>query len=256
MLGAIAGDIIGSPYEQAPIKTYDFPLFSYASEFTDDTVLTAATAHALLYGADYAASYRRFFHFHPDAGYGGSFFHWAFQENAGPYNSWGNGSAMRVSPVAYARETLDEVLMEAERSAAVTHNHPEGIRGAQATAAAIFLARTGASKAEIRQHVELAFGYDLEEPYDTLQARYGFDVSCQGTVPAALIAFLASGDWEDAVRKAVALGGDSDTLACIAGSIAESFYGGVPDRVLREVMARLTPVLADVVDEFRQRYPR
>ena len=256
MLGAIAGDIIGSPYEQLPIKRYDFPLFPPSAEFTDDTVLTVATAYALLYDGDYAGNYRRFFRLFPHAGYGGAFAQWAYSEDAGPYNSWGNGSAMRVSPIGFAFPTLKETLAEAERSASVTHNHPEGVKGAQAIAAAIFLARTGATKDEIREYVAATFGYDLDEPYATLQPRYTFDVSCQGTVPAALIAFLESANWEDAVRKAVALGGDSDTLACITGGVADAFYGGLPAPLAAQTRNELDSLLTDVVTEFEMRFPR
>jgi ADP-ribosylglycohydrolase len=190
MLGAIAGDIIGSAYEARPVKTVDFALFPPEARFTDDTVLTLATAEALLGDGDYAGAYRRYGRAFPDAGYGGRFLGWLLDEHAGPYNSWGNGSAMRVSPVGFALDTVGEVLAEAARSAAVTHNHPEGIKGAQATALAVLLARSGEDKATIKTEIQQRFGYDLERSLDAIRPGYFFDVSCQGSVPEALIAFL------------------------------------------------------------------
>lgn len=190
MLGAIAGDIIGSPYEgmRRNIRTADFPLFKVGSRFTDDTVLTVAVADAILHGGGYLEKLKEYYALYPHAGYGGAFKHWARSAETGPYGSWGNGSAMRVSPVGFAFDTLEEVLEQAERSAEVTHNHPEGIKGAQATAASIFLARSGRNKQDIRDYVEGAFGYDLSEPLESLKAWYARDfdvtyVSCQGSVP-------------------------------------------------------------------------
>ncbi|HXG10146.1 MAG TPA: ADP-ribosylglycohydrolase family protein [Gemmataceae bacterium] len=254
MLGAIAGDIIGSVYEGRPIKRTDFPLFSPCSRPTDDTVLTVALADSILSGTDYADKLKEYYDLYPHAGYGGMFHQWARSPSREPYYSWGNGSAMRVSPVGHAYDSLDEVLRRAAESAAVTHNHPEGIKGAQAVAAAVFLARTGHDKAHIRQYVEETFGYPLGEPLNTIRAYYQFDVSCQGSVPPAIIAFLESTDYEDAVRKAVSLGGDSDTLACMTGGIAEAFYGGVPGPIAERVFALLDARLAQVVREFVARY--
>ncbi|GAB4425546.1 MAG: ADP-ribosylglycohydrolase family protein [Anaerolineae bacterium] len=256
MLGAIAGDIIGSVYERrhSRIKTTDFPLFDARCTFTDDTVLTVATADALLRGLDYAAVYRDYGRRYPNAGYGGTFIHWIFDDRAGPYNSWGNGSAMRVSPVGWAFDSADAVLAAAERSAAVTHNHPEGIKGAQATALAVFLARTGHDKAAIKTEIETRFGYNLSRRLDDIRPGYQFDVSCQGSVPEAIIAFLEADDVEQAIRLAISLGGDSDTLACIAGSIAEAFFGGIPATVAAEVHRRLPAELLAVVDAFTERY--
>ena len=204
-------------------------LFPPGARFTDDTVLTVATAEALLGDGDYAAAYRRYGRAYPNAGYGGSFYRWLFSEGAGPYGSWGNGAAMRVSPVGFALDSVDAVLAEAARSAAVTHDHPEGIKGAQATALAVFLARAGADQGNhqgrdpgplrLRSHTR---------PLDAIRPGYRFDVSCQGSVPESLIAFLESIDYESAVRNAISLGGDADTMACIAGGIAQAFYGSVP----------------------------
>lgn len=254
MIGAIAGDIIGSIYEGRPIKTTDFPLFGRHCHPTDDSVLTVALADSILHGTDYVLSLKDYFHRYPHVGYGGSFVRWAMSLSTSPYNSWGNGSAMRVSPVGFAYDTLDEVLEQARRSAAATHNHPEGIKGAQATAAAVFMARTGKSKEEIKQYVEQTFTYDVSQRLDDVRPTYQFDVSCQGTVPPAIIAFLESDDFEDAVRKAVSLGGDSDTLACITGGIAHAFYGGVPVSIKAKVFELLDSHLTSVTREFTQKF--
>lgn len=233
MLGAIAGDIIGSPYEgrRRNIKTIEFPLFHDWSHFTDDTVLTVAAADAILHGGGYAEKFKEYYSHYPRAGYGGAFKRWALSDSMQPYGSWGNGSAMRVSPVGFAFDSLEEVLHEAARSAAVTHDHPEGIKGAQAVASAIFLARSGQSKPDIRDYIENTFDYDLSESLDSIREWYAKDfteVSCQGSVPQAITAFLESTDFEDAIRKAISIGGDSDTIACMAGGIAEAFYVNVP----------------------------
>lgn len=250
MIGAIAGDIIGSIYEGRPIKTAHFPLFHRHCHPTDDTVLTVALADSILNGTDYGRCLKDYFFRYPQAGYGGSFARWAMSMSTTPYNSWGNGSAMRVSPVGFAYGSLDEVVEQARRSAEVTHNHPEGVKGAQATAVSVFLARTGQSKEEIKQYVEQTFGYDLSRRLDDIRPHYQFDVSCQGTVPPAIIAFLESQDFEDAVRKAVSLGGDSDTLACITGGIAHAFYGGVPVSIKTKVFDLLDAHLTSVTREF------
>ena len=250
MLGAIAGDVIGSVYEARPVKSTDFELFPPGARYTDDTVLTVATAEALLGDGDYAGAYRRYGRAFPDAGYGGSFLRWLFSADAGPYNSWGNGAAMRVSPVGFALDSVEDVVAEAARSAAVTHNHPQGIKGAQATALAVFLARCGADRAHIRSELQDRFGYDLTSSLMTIRPGYRFDISCQGSVPESIIAFLESTDYERAVRNAISLGGDADTMACIAGSIAQAFYGAVPEPIAGEVRARLPDVLLQVLDRF------
>jgi ADP-ribosylglycohydrolase len=254
MLGAIAGDVIGSVHEGSGTKVKDFPLFVSDCRFTDDTVLTVAVAEAILTGRDPIDLFHDYFHAYPLAGYGGTFIKWAGYRFREPYNSWGNGSAMRVSPVGFACETLEEVLRQAERYAAVTHNHPEGIRGAQATAAAIFLARTGSSKEEIRRYVKGRFEYFLDETLNDIRPMYRFDVSCQGTVPQAILAFLESTDYEDAVRNAISLGGDADTLACIAGGIAHAFYGAVPPAIAEPVLDLLDDRLRKVLWEFTDRF--
>jgi len=254
MIGAIAGDIIGSVYEHRQIKTKDFPLFDARCTFTDDTVLTVAIADAILSGKPYIDSVRRIGRRYPDVGYGGSFIGWLNSSDARPYNSWGNGSAMRVSPVGFALTTEDEVLDQAMATAEITHNHPEGVKGAQATALAVFLARTGADKESIRSRIASQFEYDLDRTVDDIRPSYAFDISCQGTVPEAIIAFLDSDSYEDAVRNAVSLGGDSDTLACITGGIAEALYGGVPDGIRTKVKELLTPDLWSVTQAFCAKY--
>ncbi len=254
MIGAIAGDIVGSIHEGAAPKPKDFPLFARGSRFTDDTVLTVAVASAVLSGADYGSSLRAWGRRYPGAGYGGWFRRWLLQDDAPAYNSFGNGSAMRVSAIGWAFDDLETVLQEAKRSAEVTHNHAKGIQGAQAVAAAVWAGRMGKGKDGIEKLLSQRFGYDCDLDWATLQRRGGFDITCQGTVPAAAVAFLRSTDFEDAVRNAVSLGGDADTLACIAGAMAEAHYGCVPDAIQIEVIARLDPMLRTELYTFAQRY--
>jgi len=254
MLGAIAGDIIGSVYEWHRVKTTDFPLFSEGSTFTDDTVLTVALADTVLHGGDYAAKMKEYYRLYPCAGYGGMFHAWAASPRSAPYGSFGNGSAMRVSPVGFAYGSLEEVLEKARESAAVTHDHPEGIKGARATAGVIFLARGGASKEEIRRWVEEDIGYDLSRTLDEIRPAYSFDATCQGSVPEAITAFLESRDYEEAVRLAISLGGDSDTLACITGGMAQAFYGGVPRPIAERALELLDGRLRSVTEKFMDRF--
>jgi ADP-ribosylglycohydrolase len=254
MFGAIAGDIIGSVYEAHPIKVVDFPLFQPYSTFTDDSVLTVATAYTILQEVDYANVYKLFGRQYPHAGYGASFYQWMFSPSSEPYYSWGNGSAMRVSPVGFAFDSIDDVLREATRSATVTHNHPEGIKGAQATALAVFFARKGEKKEYIKREISKRFAYNLDRTLDEIRPKYHFDVSCQGSVPESIIAFLESSDFEDAVRKAVSLGGDSDTMACIAGGIAHAYYKDIGDDIIAHVRERLPSEFLSIIDEFGKRY--
>jgi len=254
MLGAIAGDIIGSVYEFFPTKSTDFPLFASDSRFTDDTVLTVAVADCLLNRAGYVDKFHEYTLAYPHRAYGLGFYHWVQSGSREPYNSWGNGSAMRVSPVAYAFETLEQALHEAKASAEVTHNHPEGIRGAIAVTMAIFMARRGESKDAIRRAVHEQVGYDLTRTAAAIRDTYKFNESCQGTVPEAIMAFLDATDYEDAIRLAVSLGGDSDTLACITGGIAAAFYGGVPSHIAVPALARLDDHLRNIVENFCSRY--
>ena len=250
MIGAVAGDVVGSRFERDNAKTKQFELFGPGCRFTDDTVLTVALADTILTGKDCAKNLKAWARSYPDAGYGNAFWRWAAGETTGPYGSCGNGAAMRISPVGHAYGDLETVLAKAEEYTAATHNHPEGIKGGQATAAAIYLGRTGRSKAEIREYVEGRFGYDLGRHVDEIRPGYAYDASCQGTVPQAIRAFLDSTDYEDAIRTAVSLGGDSDTLACIAGGIAEAYYGGVPETIREKTFERLDARLAGVVREF------
>jgi len=256
MIGAIAGDVIGSFYEKYRTKRIDFELFPAGSTFTDDTVLTVAVAEAILQGTDYASKLREYGLRYPYAGYGGKFWKWLTSKEPRPYGSLGNGSAMRVSPVAYAFDTIQEVLGEAKKSAEPTHNHPEGIRGAQAVAMAVFLARKNCGKEEIRDKISKALDYDLDTPLYRIRPDYSFDPTCPGSVPQALRAFLESRDYEDAVRLAVSLGGDSDTLASIAGAVAEPYYGGVPELIQKKVISLLDPPLLEVLWAFELKYFR
>lgn len=260
MIGAIAGDIIGSVYEFNNIKTKEFPLFSPQSHFTDDTVLSVAVAEVILtYGTytedtNYIQAFKQSIYDYPYAGYGARFCRWAFSNSVEPYNSWGNGSAMRVSPVGFAFNDIETVLKEAERTAAVTHNHPEGIKGAKATASAIFWGRNGTSKNTIKAYIEENFGYNLSQTLDEIRPNYEFNESCQDTVPQAIIAFLESNDFEDAIRNAVSLGGDTDTLTCITGGIAQAFYDGVPDHIVQATLDHLDDHLREITLEFSQKY--
>ncbi len=254
MIGAIAGDVIGSVHEGSRPKPRDFPLFVPGSRFTDDTVLAVAVASACRLGLDYAAALRQWGRRYPHAGYGGWFREWLFRDGAGPYRSFGNGAAMRVPAVGWAFDDLETVLLAAGRSAEVTHNHPEGIRGAQAVAAAVLLARTGHPKARIKELLEERFGYDCSIRLDDLRRLGGVEGTCRATVPAAAVAFLESTGYEDAIRNAVSLGGDADTVACIAGAVAEPFYGGVPAAIQREVWRRLDGALREEVSAFAARY--
>ena len=255
MFGAIAGDVIGSVYERNNVKSKSFPLFDAASRFTDDTVLTVAVARSLLAGEPPGRAMRELHDRYPDAGFGPTFRAWIEAGDAAPPpRSASNGAAMRISPVGWAGATLDEVMATAERFTVVTHDHPEAVRGAQAVASSVFLARHGAGKEAVRDHVERVFGYDLSVPLDAVRPGYAFDLSCGGTVPHAIRAFLEAHDFEDAVRNAISIGGDSDTLAAIAGAIAEAHWGGVPDAIAQAVWARLDAPLREVTQRFAAAY--
>ncbi len=252
MIGAIAGDMIGSLYERYPIKQKDFELL--VSAFTDDTVLTVAVANSILNDVGYAESIKSFAQKYHDLPYGGAFRKWIWSWENEPYNSFGNGSAMRVSPVGFAYDTVEEVLLEAKRSAEVTHNHPEGIKGAQATALAIFMAKQGADKETMRSEITCRFGYDLNRTVDRFRPKYKFDVSCQGSVPESIIAFLDSTSYEDAIKNAISLGGDADTMACIAGGIAQAFYKNVPEYIATRVLEKLPGDLFEVTVQFNDKF--
>lgn len=266
MIGSIIGDIVGSIYEFNNIKTKDFEFFDDRMEFTDDSILTFATADWLLHGGDVARYYSGYAtrYAYPMGGYGTSFKNWVvrsqFKGDYRPYNSCGNGSAMRVGPVGWAFQSREETLHHARLSAECTHNHPDGIKGAQATALCIFMARNGASKQQIRQTVEAEFGYDLSLNVDELRPRYswsGLDgivdgATCQGSVPQAIRCFLDGTDFEDCIRNAISIGGDSDTIGCITGSMAEAFFG-VPKAMRDKAMKYLPKELIGVMNEFEEK---
>ena len=261
MIGAIIGDMIGAPYEfDRGNKTKDFPLFSQGSEFTDDSVMTIAVAEALMdtigksddeIRAALIASMQKWGRRYPDAGYGGMFYQWLHRKNPHPYGSFGNGSAMRVSSAGWLFSTLEETRHMAKLTAEVTHNHPEGVKGAEAAASAIFMARTGSSKEEIRDFIIREFGYDLSRTCDEIRPHYHHVETCQQTVPEAVTAFLEGDSFEDVIRTAVSLGGDCDTLTCIAGGMAEAFYG-VPDELAEECRKRLPEDMLAVLDRFNE----
>lgn len=258
MLGAIIGDVVGSVFESYNTKTTNFQLFCEYSDFTDDTVMTISTAEWLLNNRqNLIGIMRKYGNEYPDAGYGGSFYHWLFSPEAEPqpYNSWGNGSAMRVSPVGFAFNDIETVLEVAKQTADVTHNHPEGIKGAQSVAAAIFLARQGKSKEEIKKYITSTFNYNLDFTLDEIRPVYQFDVSCQGSVPQAIVAFLESENFETTIRLAISIGGDSDTIACIAGGIAEAYYKEIPQFMVEKVSEILPDNLKEVIDKFYSTYP-
>jgi ADP-ribosylglycohydrolase len=254
LIGAIAGDVIGSIYERRNIKTTDFELFSVFSRYTDDTVLTIALADSILNKKPVVNTLYEYGNNYKNVGYGSTFRNWLQQAELKPYNSWGNGSAMRVSPVGFAYHSEKDVLEKAKESAEVTHNHPEGIKGAQATAISIFLARTGSSKDEIREYVSKNFGYDLSRNLDDIRPGYRFDVSCQGSVPEAIIAFLSSHDYESTIRLAISIGGDSDTIACIAGGIAQAFYKEIPEYIVNKTLEKLPREFVDTIEAFDKRF--
>jgi ADP-ribosylglycohydrolase len=254
LLGAITGDVIGSVYEFHNERSTDITLLQPKTTFSDDSVLTVATMDVLLHGGDYTKTYQAYGQKYPNRGWGSNFHYWIHDKTPKPYNSFGNGSAMRVSPVGWARDTLEGVLVEAKKSAEVSHNHPEGIKGAQATAAAVFLARKGKGKAEIKKYIEDTFHYNLNRKVALIREDYQFDETCQGSVPEAIIAFLESTDYENAIRLAVSIGGDSDTIACITGGIAEAFYGEVPALIAEKVLALLPSEFIGVIEAFSRMY--
>ena len=265
MYGAILGDMIGTSYGFGRgKKTKNFLLFSKRSEFTGSTVMTVAVADALLgtmpdssesvSGDDFAASMQRWGRKYPDAGYGGMFYQWLWKKHPEPYGSFGNGSALRVSPVGWLYGSIEKTIRIAELTAAVTHNHPEGIRGAKAVAGSIFLAKTGHSKEEIRKEIMQESGYDLSGTFGEFRPVYRHEESCQQTVRMAIIAFMEGNGFEDVIRTAVSFGGDCAVLASIAGSIAEAFYA-VPEEMKTECRKRLPQDMLEVVDRFYKRIP-
>lgn len=258
IIGAVCGDIIGSTREFNPVKIKDFELIQDRSRFTDDTVLTLAVASWLLKDQSHkhrtlAGEIKSLCREYPRAGYGGRFKAWINSGDYRPYNSWGNGSAMRVSPVSWAGKSLEEVEKLAKISSEVTHNNPEGIRGAVAVAGATYLAGAGEDKDVIRNYVEEKCYYDLSRSLDSIRPEYKFEVSCQKSVPEAIICFLEGNSYEDTVRNAVSLGGDSDTQAAISGSIAAAYYD-VPAEIYTPCMERLDNTLLNILTDFNEKY--
>ena len=252
ILGAILGDIAGSRFEFRNEKSTDIELFTEADYFTDDTVMTSAVADWLMNGTSLPNIMRDWATEYPNRGYGGMFYEWLFpidESEKGPYNSFGNGAGMRVSPCGYIARTLDEALDLAKQSAEVTHNHPEGIKGAQAIAAAIYLARQHTPKEEIRRYIEKVFGYKLQRTCDDIRPTYEFDVTCQGSCPEAIIAFLDSIDYESAFSLAISLGGDSDTIACMTGGIAAAYYG-IPEWMIEKAVKYQPADMIDKINRF------
>lgn len=254
MLGALVGDIIGSTYEFLGTKRTDFELFEEGCRFTDDSVMTLAVAKWLIEDEKHTAkglikSMQGLGQKHPSAGYGGLFLDWLYTDDPQPYNSWGNGAGMRVSPVGLYAKTLDEALALAAVTASVSHNHPEGVKGAQAIAASVFLCKEGKTKQEIKDYVENTFGYNLHRTIAGIRPRYGFDVSCQGSVPEAIIAFLEGNSFEEVIRLAISLGGDSDTIGAMAGAIAACSYP-IPDYIAERCDSLLTDNLREIKNKF------
>ena len=253
MIGAIFGDIIGSIYEVNNLRTTEFPLFKSDSHVSDDSVLTIAVADVLLNDKEYFDCYRHWGRLFPNAGYGKFFKEWLYKESAETGKSFGNGAAMRVSPVAWFHNRLEDVLAEAEKSATPTHGHPDAIAGAKAIASSIFLARTGSTKDEIRDYVRSTFDYDLSRSLDWLRVNNKFDSTAAGSVPEAIAVFLASSSYEDTIRNAVSIGGDTDTIACMSGGIAEAFYKGIPNSIREEGLKKLPIEFLDIVEKFRKK---
>ena len=268
MFGAIYGDIIGSVYERACTKDYNFPLHR-DSHFTDDTVMTAAVCQAILSngenigkmdirkrGFEYASQYKAYFSRYPHAGYGHMFARWACDHRMRRQYSYGNGSAMRAVPIGYAYDDIEQVLLQAKASCYYTHAHREGIKGAQAVACAVFLARNGETKESIRDFIAKKFRYDLDYTVEQIRPQYSFDSSCEYSVPPSIVCFLDSEDYESAVRNAVSLGGDADTMACIAGGVAEAFYGEIPEEIRQFCDGRVDMTIKETVREFIKKYKK
>lgn len=254
IIGAIAGDIIGSAYEFKNVKEYDFNIFNEESDFTDDTVLTIAVADAILHNKGFAQNIWEYGNKYPNRGYGGYFAQWLQSKTLQPYNSFGNGAAMRVSPVGFAFDNIGKTLRVAKLSAEVTHNHIEGIKGAQAVASAIFFARKGHPKQEIKEYIVKNFNYNLNFSIDEIRPNYRFNETCQVSVPQSIVAFLESTDYESAIRKAIYLGGDSDTIACITGGIAAAFYKFIPSNILEFAYSKLPVNFIKILEKFDKTY--
>ena len=254
LIGAVCGDVLGSIFERKNEKSVDIELYNENSSFTDDTILTIAIADAILNEVSYESKIIEYGLKYPNRGYGSSFKEWLNNDKRKPYDSWGNGSAMRVSAISYAFNSISEILDEAKKSAECTHNHLEGIKGAQAVAAAIYLVRYNFDKKNIKEYIEGRFGYDLNFKIDEIRENYKFDVSCQGSVPQAIVAFLESDNYEHAIRLAISIGGDSDTIAAICGSIASIYYDRIPQKILDFVLEKLPQEFIDILEKFDEKY--
>ncbi len=254
ILGAIAGNVIGSIYEWKNSEIVDFELFNNKAEYTDDTILLIAVTDAIISKKDFAKTIWNYGNRYPMAPYGGSFRKWLETKDLKPYNSYGNGSAVRVCAVGFAYDTMEEVLKVAEQTAIFTHNHEEGIKGARAMASAIFLAKQGKSKEKIKDFIEQTFHYNLSFTLDEIKSNYpyAFDATCQGCVPQSIVAFLESTDYENAIRLAISIGGDSDTIACMTGGIAVAYYNDIPNYIVDFVMKRLPQKFIDTINEFEE----
>ena len=250
IIGSIIGDVMGSVYEFDNIRTTEFDMFHPNCDFTDDTVLTIAVADCVLHNKDLAKTIWEYGRAYPNRGYGGRFYDWLQQNQPQPYGSFGNGSAMRVSAVGFAYDDMETVLEVAKQTAVVTHDHPEGVKGAQATAAAIFMARQGSTKQEMNNFLSQQFNYDLDFTLDAIRPTYEFDETCQGTVPQAIVAFLESIDFEHAIRLAISIGGDSDTIACITGGIAAAYYKQIPVAMIEFALKKLPAEFIEIINEF------
>lgn len=250
IIGAVIGDVIGSVYEWNNIKSTEFDLLNPKCKYTDDTVLTIAVTDSILNREDFAKKILEYGRKYRGRGYGGNFRNWLMSHNPKPYGSYGNGSAMRVSAVGFAFDDIDKVIEVAKQTAEVTHNHAEGIKGAQATAAAIFLARQEKSKQEIKDYISSTFGYNLDFTLDEIRPTYEFDVTCQGSVPQSIVAFLESSDFESAIRLAISIGGDSDTIACITGGIASAFYMDIPAEIIEFVSDIIPNEFVEIINRF------
>lgn len=253
MMGSIIGDVVGSRYENLNTNDLDFKWLSRFSTFTDDTILTVATADCILNDGNFLDYYRKYFWMYPYKGFGPKFILWNVLRKNTPNNSCGNGSAMRVSPISYAFSTLEEILDVAEKSAIVSHSHPEAIKGAKAISSSIFLLKENYSKEDIRKYIENTFNYDLQKSITDIHQNYKPSITCQGTVPQAIIAFLDSNSFEDAIRKAVYIGGDSDTIACMTGGLAEAYYG-IPGNIKNEIIKKLPNKFVSIINEFNEKY--
>ena len=255
IIGAVAGDMVGSHHKEQKAGGLNISLTNKKPEFTANTVLTVATMDALLNGREYTSTMKSYGERYPGRGYGPALLRWMRQDEPKPYHSWNNSVALRVSPVGHACRTVGETVEEAGKCAAISHNHPDGIKGAQAAAVCVFLAKNGRTKEDIRSYIEATFRYDLQKTIEMIRQEFYYDHSCESSVPAAITAFLDSSDYEDALRLAISLGGGCGSLACITGGIAQAFYKDIPRHIAEPVIEQLSPGMFEVIDKFSCTYP-